>query len=110
MFQELQSMEEVEYFIQANELAFIYVSRKNCSVCHGLFPQVKELFKNYPEIQTATVDADKTPEFSGQYTIFAVPALLLFYDGKEYLREARIVPMQQFNEKVNRIYENVVNP
>lgn len=109
MLQPLQSLEEIEYFIQGNKLSFIYVSREDCSVCHGLLPQVEQVLKKYPKIKTGIIDADQVPEFSGQYTVFAVPVLLLFVDGREYLREARIVPMQQFDEKIKRIYENVVN-
>lgn len=109
MFTPLKSIEDTEKFIQDHQLSFIYVSREDCSVCHGLLPQVEQVFKKYPEVRTGLVDADEVPEFSGQYTVFAVPALLLFVDGKEYVREARIVPMQQFEEKIKRIYDNVVD-
>lgn len=109
LFQPFTNIEDIEQFIQSNQLAFIYVSRENCSVCYGLLPQVKEMFTKYPKVKTALVDADKVPAFTGQYTVFSVPALLLFVNGKEFLREAQIVPMQPFEEKVSRIYEHVVN-
>src|SRR5690625_7672170 len=47
LFQPFTNIEDIEQFIQSNQLAFIYVSRENCSVCHGLLPQVKEMFTKY---------------------------------------------------------------
>lgn len=109
MFESLHSMDATKQFIEENQLAFIYVTRDECSVCHGLLPQVEQVFKKYPKIQTRRINADEVPEFSGQYTVFSVPALLLFVDGKEYIREARIVPMSQFEDKVKRLYDLVAN-
>lgn len=106
-FQKLSSMEEIESFIEENELAFLYVTRPNCSVCHGLKPQIEAILDNYPKIYCATVDASEIPEVAGRFEIFTVPVLLLFVHGKEYIREARIVHTEKFEEKVSRIYEHV---
>src|SRR5699024_1101860 len=107
-FKQLSSIEEIDAFIQEHQLSFLYISRENCSVCHGLLPQVQELMEKYPEIQLAHIDADEVEEVAGRFSIFTVPVLLLFVEGKEYVREARIVHLQLFDEKVNKIYKNVV--
>lgn len=99
----------VDQFIQNNKLSFIYISREDCSVCHGLLPQVKQLFESYPKIQCGIIDADEVKEIASKFSVFTVPALLLFVEGKEYLREARIVHMQLFDERINKIYENVID-
>lgn len=98
----------IDQFLENNELTFIYISREDCSVCHGLLPQVEQVFRKYPEVKCGIIDADEVPGIAGKFSIFTVPVLLLFVEGKEYLREARIVHMQPFEEKVKRIYENVV--
>src|SRR5699024_7332966 len=105
MFPELQSIEAVEQFIQKNELAFLYVTMPNCSVCHGLLPQIEALLKKYPEINMGVVDASVVEKVKVKFSIFTAPVLILFIDGKEYLREARIVHTQLLDEKINRIYE-----
>jgi len=109
LFQSINSIDAAEQFIAENMLAFIYVTRENCSVCHGLLPQVEQVLEKYPKVQSRIINADEVPEFSGQYTVFSVPALLLFVDGKEYIRAARIVPMDQFEGKIKRIYKLVAN-
>lgn len=104
----LNSIEEIEHFITENELSFLYTSRPNCSVCAGLLPQVRELMEDYPEVKLAHINADVVPEVAGKFSIFTIPVLLLFLNGKEYIREARIVHMELLDEKINKIYKNVV--
>lgn len=107
-FTDLTSMETIEAFISENELSFLYISRPNCSVCHGLLPQVQELMEKYPEIKLGHINSDEVEAVAGRFSIFTVPVLLLFVDGKEYVREARIVHMDQFDEKIYKIYSNIV--
>lgn len=106
-FTELTSMQEIEYFINNNKLAFLYISKENCSVCLSLKPQIKQVMNKYPAILLGHVNADHVEEVAGRFSIFTAPVLLLFVNGKEYVREARIVHIQLFNEKVNKIYKNI---
>ncbi|MFA1820912.1 thioredoxin family protein [Virgibacillus oceani] len=107
-FTELTSIPQVDRFIAENQLTFLYISRNNCSVCHSLLPQVKELMNTFPEIKLGHILADDVEEIAGRFSVFTVPVLLLFVDGKEYVREARIVHMDLFADKMQRIYENVI--
>jgi len=106
-FKHLTTIDEVDSFIDQHQLSFIYISRPDCSVCHGLLPQVQSLMEKYPEIQLGHVNADEVEVIAGRFFIFTVPVLLLFVDGKEYIREARIVHMDQFDEKVRKIYNHI---
>lgn len=108
-FQQLTSIDAINGFIQNNQLSFIYISHPNCSVCHALLPQVQTLMEKYPEIRLGHVDAEEVEAVAGRFSVFTVPVLLLFVDGKEYIREARIVHMDQFDEKLNKIYKNLVD-
>jgi len=108
-FQALTSMGEIEEFIEQNDLAFLYITMPNCSVCHGLQPQIENMLADYPKIQSRTVDASEVTEIAGKFNIFTVPVLLLFVHGKEYIREARIVHTEAFEQKITRIYENMVD-
>ncbi|AIF42270.1 thioredoxin family protein [Virgibacillus sp. SK37] len=109
-FNHLKSLEETEQFITQHPYTFIYISSPTCSVCHGLKPQVQELMNNYPEIKIAHIDTQEVPEIAGRFSIFTVPVLLFIVEGKEYLREARIVHMDLLEEKLDRIYKNMVEP
>ncbi|MBT2214853.1 thioredoxin [Virgibacillus dakarensis] len=106
-FKQLTSIAMVKNFVQSHSLTFLFISRPDCSVCHGLFPQVQALMSHYPEIKLGHISADQVTEIAGEFSIFTVPVLLLFVEGKEYLREARIVHLQLLDEKVDKIYKHV---
>lgn len=108
-FTELTTIATIMDFIQSNQLSFLYISQPNCSVCHGLLPQVQQLMMRYPKIKLGHINADEVPEVAGHFSIFTVPVLLLFVEGKEYIREARIVHLDLFEGKVNKIYKNVIS-
>lgn len=108
-FTELTTIEMVMDFIQTHQLSFLYISQPNCSVCHGLLPQVQQLMMKYPELKLGHINAEEVMEVAGHFSVFTVPVLLLFVDGREYEREARIVHMDLFDEKVHKIYENAIS-
>ncbi|WP_156856084.1 thioredoxin family protein [Oceanobacillus sp. AG] len=107
VFQELHSIREIDDFIESHPLSFLYISRTNCSVCHALLPKVQSLLENYPQIHPAHINADDVEAVAGRFSIFTIPVLLLFVEGKEYIREARIVHMDLLEEKLDKIYKNV---
>ena len=102
-FKTLTSIDELDTFLNKEGLSFLYISRPNCSVCVSLLPQIKTVFESFPEVRTAYVNAEEVPEVAGRFNIFTVPVLILFVDGREYLREARIVPIEPFKEKLEKI-------
>lgn len=55
----------------------------------------------------AVVNAGKVEEIAGFLMVFTVPVLVLYLDGREYLREARIVPIERFRENVDKVYNGV---
>lgn len=107
--QSLESIELVDKFIEEKKLAFLYISRPNCGVCQALLPKVETLLEDFPEIRAAYINADYVEEIAGRLSIFTVPVLLLFVDGKEVLREARFVHLDQLQDKLEKIYSLTVD-
>lgn len=105
-FYQAHAIADVLTFIKENELAFVFISREDCGVCHAIQPQVQEILKYLPRIHSVQVDAGKVPEVAGQFQVLTVPALLLFADGKEVMREARFVQMSELEKKFTQIAEN----
>ncbi|MFB1050154.1 thioredoxin family protein [Paraliobacillus sp. JSM ZJ581] len=103
-FTKIKSMEQLNTFIQANDVSLVYISKKQCSVCHSLLPQIETIMEKYPKISTTQVSADAVPEVAGAFSIFTVPVILVFVEGKEYYRGARIVPLKPFEEKIKQLY------
>ncbi|MCA0987698.1 thioredoxin family protein [Guptibacillus algicola] len=89
--------------IQDEKLFFLYLYGTNCSVCHALLPQVEEVLEDYPEIQRAKLNVHDVPEAAGEFSVFTIPVLLLYVEGKETIREARFVNMDSFAASIERI-------
>ena len=63
--------------------------------------------KDFPRIQMGVVNAGKVEEIAGFLMVFTVPVLVLYVEGREFLREARIVHVEKFRENVSKIYEGM---
>ncbi|MGM1021987.1 MAG: thioredoxin family protein [Bacillota bacterium] len=105
--QEITSVDEIDTFIQNNRLSMLYVSQDNCNVCHAIYPKLKELLNNYPEIKLAHIDASQVEAVAGKLLIFTVPMIILFFDQKEYLREGRFVQFEQLEARLEQLYNAV---
>ncbi len=105
-FQHLSTLDEINSFIKKNTFSFLYIGQQNCSVCHGLRPQIEQLLRKFPEVQKAYVETNELPEIAGYLSIFTVPVLILFVEGKETIREARIVHLDLLEEKISTLYSN----
>lgn len=105
----LYENKSIESLIKENEIVLIYFGNKTCDVCNVLKPKVEKMLNNYPKIESIEVDVDKNLEISSQFNIFTIPAILVFIEGKENIREARYLSMKDFENKIKRYYELFYN-
>lgn len=103
----LNTSSEINEYVNNNEMVLIYFSSKGCSVCVSMFPKVEDMLKRYPKIKIVNIDVDKSTEAAGQYLIFSLPGILVYVDGKEIIREARIISIIEL-EKIIKKYYNLV--
>jgi len=102
----LQSLEALQSALSEHAGVLLYFSTPQCNVCKVLRPKLTELFQqHYPEIQRYYVDSTETPEIAGQYSVFAVPTILLFLDGKEFVRKSRNFSPAELIEEIRRPWE-----
>jgi thioredoxin-like negative regulator of GroEL len=98
-------LEELQNTIREEIGVLLYFSGENCNVCHALRPKFKELFdKEFPKIQQIYLDAHENPEISAHFQVFSVPTMIVFMDGREFIREGRSVSLHQLTQKLARPY------
>ena len=51
-------------------------------------------------------EADKSPEIIGQLNAFSAPTIILYYEGKEIHRQAKIINFQEIEKRVRQVQEN----
>ncbi|MBT3308942.1 MAG: thioredoxin family protein [Gammaproteobacteria bacterium] len=104
--QALSSLDQLSQQLTQHPGLLLYFSTPQCNVCKVLRPKLEALFEeHYPEIKNCYVDTTVTPEISGQYSVFAVPTIILFLDGKEFVRKSRNFSPIELIEEVRRPWE-----
>ncbi len=83
------TIETFQKAITSAPIVIGYFSYPACNVCKVLRPKVEALSAQYEEVDFIYVDTHEAPQLAGQYTIFTVPTILIFVEGRESLRLSR---------------------
>jgi len=104
----MYNIQELQNKIDSEKGVFLYFSSDSCSVCKVLKPKVTELLQEkFPLMQSLYVDIEKSPVISGQFRVFTIPTILIFFEGKEQVRYNRNISMHQLETSLERPYELV---
>lgn len=99
-------VDALKNLIASEPAVAVYFSAPNCGVCHALRPKIEDLFsEKFPSVKFVHVQIDKSPGISGEYSVFSAPTLLVFFEGKEFLRKVRLMGIQELQEKIERPYK-----
>lgn len=103
----VDSKELIETLIADNQILLAYFANETCGVCTDMRPKVEEILERYPRIKAIDIDVENSLQLSVGYNIFTIPAVILFVEGKETIREARHISMVQLEDKISRLYDLV---
>ncbi len=101
----LSNAENIEELIRKNQMVLLYFSNETCGVCRVLKPKIEQLILQYPQLKSGFVDVDKSLEVAVANHIFSLPAILIFAEGKEIIREARHISIRDLEKRLNRYYQ-----
>lgn len=105
MYQHIENPEKFEVLIAQQPAVLVYFSTLECNVCKVLKPKVMELVQSeFPEISLVYVETNLQPEIAAQNRIFAVPTLLVYFDGKEFIRKSRNFGINELRDDLSRPY------
>lgn len=104
----ITSLEQMNSVINSNPAVLFYCSTPDCGVCKSLKPKVIALANdNFPKMGLYYIDLDSVPEIRGQLSVFAVPAVLVFINGRETIREARNFGIMELGRSIDRYYSRL---
>lgn len=108
MNQTIQSTAQLQELISNNRGVLVYFYNDNCAPCINLRPKVQAMVnEDFPLLQLEFVDSIKYPELPALFGVFSSPALLVFFEGKEFIRESKYVSMEALREDIERYYTMV---
>lgn len=98
--------EQLEDQIKKNDAVMVYFSGENCGVCKVIQPKIKDLFtNNFPKIKQIYISADIFQETAAQYHVLTIPTVIVFFDGKEFVKQSRHIAIEQLKEQIDRPYK-----
>ena len=74
-----------------------------CGPCKMLAPVLEAFAAKHPEMDIVRVNVDDNYPLAAQYRISAIPALLLFKDGKEVTRFVGYMTLEALEAKISQI-------
>ena len=74
-----------------------------CGPCKMMAPVLEELEKSRGDILVGKVDVDEQGALARQYSISAVPTLVLFKDGREVKRNSGFLPKEALERFIDEV-------
>tara|TARA_R110002050_G_scaffold166306_1_gene296791 strand:- start:283 stop:657 length:375 start_codon:yes stop_codon:yes gene_type:complete len=101
--------ETLQTLIATETAVAVYFSAPNCGVCEALRPKVEEMLTSqFPAIKYVHVQIEKAPDISGTFGVFSAPTLLVFFEGKEFLRKVRLMSIPELANIISRPYNMLI--
>lgn len=101
----MQTIQNIENTINENIAVMVYFSAPDCNVCHALKPKlIDALNKNFNEFIVESVDISTEEDIAPYFGVFTAPTILIFLDGKEFLRKSRNMSIDEVIKEIQRPY------
>ena len=95
--------------VESSKGIVLYFKNDLCGPCLALRPKVEALIKSkFDKMDFEIVDTVKQPELSNAFNVFSNPTILVFFEGKEYIRKSKYVSLSELEKEVSRLYEMVM--
>jgi len=102
----MPTIEAIEQRLNTELAVALYFSAPTCNVCHALKPKLMEAFEmNFAAMQIISIDISETPDIAADFSVFAIPTLLVYLDGKEFLRKSRHMSVDLVVQEIKRPYD-----
>ena len=93
--------------LKTEKFSFVYLSQDQCSVCNVTQPILEKLASKYKGATFTRIDLNVNEYAKGYFSVFTIPAILVYSEGKELLREARFFNFKEIEERLDRNYEMI---
>ena len=102
----LNSIEEFENIKNTQKAFVLYITDGTCNVGENIAPKLEKLIADhFPKLKLYYSYTSNTPEISAQLSIFTVPTLLVYFDGKLYIQKSRTFSLQELAIEIERFYK-----
>lgn len=103
---DIKSKEEFDKITLKQKAVAAYFSTEYCNVCKILKPKLRKfLSTEFPKIYFVYIDIEKEKELAAEYSIFTIPTVIFFFEGKETIRKSRNFGLSEIELAIERPYK-----
>jgi thioredoxin-like negative regulator of GroEL len=101
----MNTIETIQSTLTNEPAVMIYFSAPTCNVCHALKPKLLDAIEtNFKDFEIISIDISETPDISAHFNVFAIPTVLIYLDGQEFLRKSRHMSINEVITQIERPY------
>jgi thioredoxin-like negative regulator of GroEL len=101
----MQTLDTINLTLTTHDAVMLYFSAPTCNVCHALKPKLVEaIVDNFPTFVIESIDISETPEIASHFSVFTIPTVLIFFQGREFLRKSRHMSVGEVINAIERPY------
>ena len=101
-------IEDIKTLIADTTAVLLYFCNDTCAPCKVLRPKVREFIESdFPNIELRLINAEQHPLTTAEYGVFSSPTILVFFEGKEYIRESKNISISELHDKIERYYKMI---
>ena len=100
---EWNGKDSLKEFINNNRIAVLEFGSVSCGACMALNYKLSSWIDENEEIAGLYISIDKYLKTAAEFEVFSAPAILIFVDGKLFVRKAGYFSLEQIKENISRI-------
>ncbi|MBD3809517.1 MAG: thioredoxin family protein [Sulfuricurvum sp.] len=105
----MQTLDSINQTLTSHDAVMLYFSAPTCNVCYALKPKLTQAITEYfPTFIIESIDISEKPEIASHFSVFAIPTVLIFFQGREFLRKTRHMSVGEVIEDIRRPYNLMV--
>ncbi|WP_055069878.1 thioredoxin family protein [Clostridium massiliamazoniense] len=101
----IKTNKEIENLINNESISLIYFTGNTCMACDVIKGKLSEIIKEYPKVKMGVINGEEQVKLAADYSVFSLPLLILYVDGKESFRVGRNFSVLEFMEVLDRYYD-----
>ena len=99
-------LEEFNNILKKESVVMVYFSGEHCNVCKALYPKIESLINNeFSKIKLIKLLSESSSEIFGQNQIFSIPTVIVYFEGKEYIRKIRNFSVVELKQEILKLYK-----
>ena len=105
-FQPITHEAELEQRIALHPALVPWFFNSECGICLNLKPRLERFFTDsFPRMSLAEVACAALPQTAAAHSVFSVPTLIVYLEGRASLRATSHIPLVTLAQRLQRSYD-----